>query len=173
MITRTISRALATAVLLAAGAPLASAQVKVAIVKFQEALLGTAEIKKAQAELQARFKPRQTEIEKLNLELQDINTRLSDQSKLSAIGIQDLQAQGTRKQTRLQRLNQDIEDDFNRDRQEILTRASTRMGDVVKKIAEEKGFDVVLDVTSTLFSKPALDITTEVTAAYDKAHPAK
>ena len=47
------------------------------------------------------------------------------------------------------------------------------MNDVIKKIAEEKGFDVVFDVTNTLFSKPALDITADVTAAYDKAHPAK
>ena len=136
-------------------------------------MLGTSEIKKAQAELQQRYKPRQDEIEKLNRELQDINARLADPSKLSQVGISDLQAQGQRKQTRLQRLNQDIEDDFNRDRQEILGRASQRMNEVIKKISEEKGFDVVLDVTSTLFTKPALDITPEVTAAYDKAYPAK
>ncbi len=170
MITRTITRAVAVGVFLVAAA---SAQSKIAIVKFQEALLGTAEIKKDQGVLQQKYKPRQDEIERLNKELQDINQRLADPSKLSQVGISDLQAQGQRKQTRLQRLNQDIEEDFNRDRQEILSRASQRMNDVIKKIAEEKGFDVVLDVTNTLFSKPALDITPEVTAAYDKVHPAK
>jgi outer membrane protein len=173
MITTTFTRAAAIGAFLLAGAPFALAQPKIAIVKVQEALLGTAEIKKAQGELQQRYKPRQDEIERLNKELQDINTRLADQSKLSAVGVADLQAQGQRKQTRLQRLNQDIEEDFNRDRQEILSRASQRMTEVVKKIAEEKGFDVVLDVTSTLYTKPALDITVDVTAAYDKAYPAK
>jgi len=173
MITRTITRAVAIGVFLLAGTPFASAQSKIAIVKFQEALLGTAEIKKDQGSLQQKYKPRQDEIERLNKELQDINARLGDPSKLSQVGIAELQSQGQRKQTRLTRLNQDIEEDFNRDRQEILSRASQRMNDVIKKIAEEKGFDVVLDVTSTLFSKAALDITTEVTTAYDKAHPAK
>ena len=173
MITRTMTRAVAIGAFLLAGTPFASAQSKIAIVKFQEALLGTAEIKKDQGVLQTKYKPRQDEIERLNKELQDINARLADQSKLSPVGVQDLQAQGQKKQTRLTRLNQDIEEDFNRDRQEILGRASQRMNDVIKKIAEEKGFDLVLDVTNTLFSKPALDITSEVTAAYDKAHPVK
>ena len=170
MNTRTITRAVAMGAMLMA---VASAQSKIAIVKFQEALLGTAEIKKDQGALQQKYKPRQDEIEKLNKELQDINVRLGDPSKLSQVGVADLQAQGQKKQTRLTRLNQDIEEEFNRDRQEILSRASQRMNDVIKKIAEEKGFDVVLDVTSTLFTKAALDITPEVTAAYDKAHPAK
>lgn len=173
MITRTMSRAVAIGAFLLATTPYASAQSKIAIVKFQEALLGTAEIKKDQGVLQQKFKPRQDEIERLNKELQDINTRLADPSKLSQVGITELQSQGQKKQTRLTRLNQDIEEDFNRDRQDILSRASQRMNDVIKKIAEEKGYDVVLDVTSTLFSKTALDITAEVTAAYDKAHPAK
>ena len=164
---------LAMGALLLAGAPIVSAQTKIAIVKFQEALLGTAEIKKDQGALQQKYKPRQDEIERLNKELADIQTRLADPSKLSQVGMQELQSQLTKKQTRLTRLNQDIEEDFNRDRQDILGRASQRMNDVVKKIAEDKGFDVVLDVTSTLFSKPALDITAEATAAYDKSHPAK
>ena len=173
MINKTITRAMAIGGFLLAGTPFALAQTKIAIVKFQEALLGTAEIKKDQSILQTKYKPRQDEIEKLNKDLQDINARLADPSKLSQVGITDLQSQGQRKQTRLTRLNQDIEEEFNRDRQEILTRAATRMTEVIKKISEEKGFDVVLDVTNTLFSKPALDITAEVTAAYDKAHPAK
>jgi outer membrane protein len=45
------------------------------------------------------------------------------------------------------------------------------MADVVKKIAEARGIDVVIDVTNTIYYKPALDITAEATAAYDKAYP--
>ena len=172
MMNQFFSRTLAIGALLIASSPFAAAQTKVGIVKLQEALLGTTEIKKAQAELQARFKPRQDEIERLNKELQDISTQLNDPKK-SDVARQDLQATGTRKETRLKRLNQDIEDDFNRDRQEILGRASQRMTDVIKKIAEEKALDVVVDVSNTVYFKPALDVTKEVTAAYDKAYPAK
>ena len=47
------------------------------------------------------------------------------------------------------------------------------MQEVVKKLAEEKGFDVVVDVSNAVYFKPALEITTESIAAYDKAYPAK
>jgi outer membrane protein len=33
--------------------------------------------------------------------------------------------------------------------------------------------DVIIDVSNTVYFKPALDITKDATAAYDKAHPAK
>ena len=38
---------------------------------------------------------------------------------------------------------------------------------------EEKGFDVVVDASNTVFFKPALEITADALAAYDKAYPAK
>ena len=47
------------------------------------------------------------------------------------------------------------------------------MTDVVKKLAEEKGLDLVVDTSSALYFKPALDITNDAIAAYDKAYPAK
>ena len=60
-----------------------------------------------------------------------------------------------------------------RDRQDILGRSGTRMSDIVKKVAESKGLDVVVDVSNTIYFKPALDITAEATAEYNKAFPAK
>ena len=66
MINSFFSRTLVIGALLIAGSPFAAGQTKVAIVKLQEALLGTSEIKKAQAELQAKYKSRQDEIERLN-----------------------------------------------------------------------------------------------------------
>ena len=47
------------------------------------------------------------------------------------------------------------------------------MQDVVKKMAQERGLDVVIDVSNTIYYKPALEITKEATVAYDKAYPAK
>ena len=63
--------------------------------------------------------------------------------------------------------------DVNAERQDVLGRAGRQMTDVVKKIAEEQGIDVVIDVTNTLYYKPALDITAAATVAYDKAYPPK
>jgi Skp family chaperone for outer membrane proteins len=46
------------------------------------------------------------------------------------------------------------------------------MSDVVKKLAEAKGLDVVVDQPYTVYFKAALDITNDSIAAYDKAYPA-
>ncbi len=45
------------------------------------------------------------------------------------------------------------------------------MQDVVKKLAEEKGLDIVVDSANTVFYKAPFDITAEATAAYDKTYP--
>ena len=45
------------------------AQVKLAIINSQQAVVDTAEIKKAQGEMEAKFKPRQGEVEKLQQEM--------------------------------------------------------------------------------------------------------
>jgi outer membrane protein len=42
---------------------------------------------------------------------------------------------------------------------------------IVKKLADEKGLDLVVDTQVALYIKPALDLTGEATAAYDKAYP--
>ena len=47
------------------------------------------------------------------------------------------------------------------------------MTEVIKKLADEKGLDVVVDSANIVFFKPTLEITQEAIAAYDKAYPAK
>ena len=47
------------------------------------------------------------------------------------------------------------------------------MQSVITKLAEEKGVDVIIDAAQTLYFKPALELTAEATAAYNKANPAK
>lgn len=150
------------------------AQLKVGVIDSQRAILETAEIKKAQAELEAQFKPRQEQIEKLQKELQDINEKLQKgQGKLTPEAERDLQIQGQRKQRDLQRATEDLQSEVDTRRNEILNRVQRQMLEVVRKLAEERGLDVVLDAGDMIYFKPALDLTAEATAAYDKAHPVK
>lgn len=154
--------------------PLASAQLKVGIIDSQKAILDTEEIKKAQAEMEAHFKPKQDEIQKLQKELQDINDQLQKmQGKLTPQAERDLQAQGQRKQRDLQRATEDLQAEVDTRRNEVLGRVQRQMVEVVRKLAEEKGLDVVIDATDTIYFKPALDLTAEATAAYNKAYPVK
>ncbi|MDX2180763.1 MAG: OmpH family outer membrane protein [Bryobacteraceae bacterium] len=150
------------------------AQVKLGIVDLQKAILGTAEIKKAQSDLEAKFKPRQDAAAKLDRELQSIQQQLQTMAgKLTPQAEADLQAQGARKQRDLQRLTEDLQADVDRERNDILQKAGRQMTEVLKKLAESKGLDVVLDRATTLYAKDALEVTTDAIAAYDAAHPAK
>jgi outer membrane protein len=149
-----------------------SAQSKVAVVNSQKAILDTAEIKKAQVDLEAKFKPRQDQMARLTKELQDIQTQLQS-GKLNQQGEQELTVQGQRKQRELQRLQDDLQADVDRERNDILQRSGTHMQEIVKKLADEKGLDVVIDTSNTVYYKASLDLTAEAVAAYDKAYPVK
>jgi outer membrane protein len=153
-------------------ATLASAQVKVAVINTQKAMADTDELKKASAAVEAKYKPRQDELQKLQADLQSIEQQLSG-GKLNQQAAADLQAQGTRKQREAQHLSDDLQADFERDRQDILGKASQKMQQIISKLAEEKGMDVIIDAAQTLYFKPALELTAEATAAYNKANPAK
>ena len=151
---------------------LASAQTKIAVVNMQKAVFDTAEIKKADGEMQARFKPRQDEINRVNGQIEDIAKQLqAGAGKLSPQAEADLRAQGQRLQRDLQYKQQDLQEAANEERQTILAATSQKMTDIIKKIADEKGFDLVVDTQNTYYFRPAMDLTIEVTTAYDKAHP--
>ncbi|HYL34406.1 MAG TPA: OmpH family outer membrane protein [Bryobacteraceae bacterium] len=155
-----------------AGAGIASAQLKIAIVNSQKAILDTEEIKKAQKDLEAKYKPRQDQMAKLEKELQDIQAQLQS-GKLNQLGEQELTAQGQKKQRELQRVQQDLQEDVDRERNDVLVRAGTRMQEVLGKLAAEKGLDLVLDSASTHYFRPTLDLTNDAVAAYNKAYPVK
>jgi outer membrane protein len=150
----------------------ASAQLKVGVVNFQQAVLGTSEMKKASNELMAKYKPQQDQLEKLQKELTEIEAKLQD-PKTPAPVAADLQADGQRKQREAKRITEDVQGEAERDRNEILQRGTQRMTDVVKKLADEKALDVVVDSANIVFFKPTLEITLEAIAAYDKTYPAK
>jgi len=152
----------------------AFAQIKAGIINTQSALIETAEIKKAQADLEAKFKPRPEQMAKLQKELETIQQQLQTLGdKLTPQAQADLTTQGQRKQRDLQRLTEDMQADVERERTDILTKSGDRMQKIVAKLAEEKGLDLVIDVSNTVYFKPALEITKEATVAYDTAYPVK
>ncbi|MGC2659643.1 MAG: OmpH family outer membrane protein [Bryobacteraceae bacterium] len=150
----------------------AQAPLKVAIINAQKAVADTAEIKKAQASLETKYKPRTDTINKLQSDLQNIQQQLRAPN-LAPDREAQLNADGTRTQRELQRMNEDLQSDFNNDRSQVLSKTGRQMQEIVRKIAEERGYDVVIDVSNTVYYKPALEITSDATAAYDKAYPVK
>ena len=155
-----------------AGQAQAIAPAKVGVVNAQKAVADTQDIKKAQATLEAKYRPRQQTIEGLQRDLQSIQQQLGSPTMTPDREAQ-LRQSATEKQKQLQRLGEDLQSDVNAERQDILGRAGRQMTEVIRKLAEERNLDVIVDVTNTLYYRPALDLTAEATAAYDKAYPAK
>jgi outer membrane protein len=155
-------------------APVTASPAKVAVVDFQRAVLDTADLKKVINDLQVKYRPRQDALQRKQQDLSDIQTQLqASQGKLSQAGEADLQARGERTQRQVQRLSDDLQADIDADRNEALRRGSTRMKEVVQKLSDSKGLDLVVDTSATVFTKAALDLTEEAVAAYDKAYPPK
>ena len=148
------------------------APVKLAIINAQKAVADTQEIQKAVSIMEAKYKPRQQTIESLQKELQGIQQQ-ANAPNVPPDREAALQADFTTKQKQLQRLGEDLQADVNAERQDILGRAGRNMSEVVKKLAEERGLDVVVDISNTIYFRPALDITPAATEAYNKAFPAK
>ena len=146
------------------------AQAKVAVVNIQAAVYATAEVKKADAQMQAQFKPRQDDIENLRKEIEALSGRLQS-GKLSAQDESDITILAKRKQTEWQRKQDDYNTDAQAFQTEVLQRTGAKMQAVVKKLAEERGFDLVLEASTAIYFKTAMDITADATAAYDKANP--
>src|SRR5689334_16059724 len=132
----------------------APAQTKVAVINIQRAVLESEEIQKASAAMENKYKPRQQELEKAQKDLQGIQQQLqAGQGKLTSQAEADLTSQGQRKQRDIQRMSEDLQADVDRDRNDVLGASTRKMAEVVKKLAEEKGYDIVVDTTNTIYFK--------------------
>ena len=151
---RSVSLLIASAVVASGLAAQEFAPTKVAIINLQLAVSQTAEIKKEVAAMEAKYSPRQKAIEALQKELADIQKQ-GQTPNLQPGREADLQSQFTTKQKQLQRLQEDLQADVNAERQDVLGRVGRQMAEVVKGLAEQKGIDIVIDVTNTLYFKPA------------------
>jgi len=155
----------------------ASAQTKVGAIDFRLALQQTAEFKKAVQGLETEFKPRQDELQQLSQDLAGIQQQLQGQPQNAAA----LQAEGQEKQRQAQRLNEDLQADLKYEQEDLLRGAAQRMRDVIAKIAQEKGLDVVISGAALvdpfegrlMYLSAAIDLTEAATAAYDLAYPAQ
>jgi outer membrane protein len=165
---------LAAAALLVGLSATAAAQLKVGVVSLQNSLAATAEIKQAEIDLRTKFGPRQDELAQMQKDLAKMQQDYeSNQGKFNEAALAELGQRIQRRQVQLQRNSQALQDDVNRERQDVLARVGKNLQEIIKKVSEEKGFDLVVDSNSALYFKQPMDISADVSAAYDKAYPVK
>jgi outer membrane protein len=161
------------------GAGAASAAgMKVGVINVQVAITSTSEGKQAAAELQSQFAPRQSELDGLRRQIEDIQTRLrTGASTLSDDEKARLSREGDQLSRQFQRKQQDSQDDFNEAQREVVDRIGRKMIDVLDKYSKENGYGVIFDTsaqnTPVVYAANHIDVTQEIIRLYDQNYPVK
>ena len=151
---------------------------KVGVLNVRQAIIATAEGKQASNELQGQFSARQTELENLNKQINDIRQRLqANGDKLSPEEGARLQRQGESLSKQLQRKQEDYQEDVNAAQQEVIDRIGRKMMDVLDRYARENAYTTIFDSSAQgqpiVYAANSTDVTAEVVKLYDQAYPAK
>ena len=151
---------------------------KVGVINIRQAIVATAEGKQASAELQSQFAPRQTELENLNKQVNDLRQRLSSSAgKLSADEEARLTKEGQRLAAQLERKNTEYQEDVNASQGDVIDRIGRKMVDVLDRYARENGYSVVLDTsaqnTPILYASNQIDVTQDIIRLFDQQYPIK
>jgi len=166
-----------TAMMWAQSSSPAAAPTKIATINIRNAIVGTAEGKEASAELQSQFAPKQTEMQNMQKQIEDIQNRLNNGARtLSDEEKARLQRQGDLLGRELQRRQDDINEELQAAQGDILDRIGRKMLDVVDRYARENGFAVVLDTSQSslvVYGADQVDITNQIVQLYDQAYPVK
>jgi outer membrane protein len=151
---------------------------KVGVINVQVAITSTSEGKQAAAELQSQFAPRQSDLDGLRRQIEDVQTRLrTGASTLSDDEKARLSREGDQLSRQFQRKQQDSQDDFNEAQREVVDRIGRKMIDVLDKYSRENGYGVIFDTsaqnTPVVYAANQIDVTQEIIRLYDQNYPVK
>ena len=140
------------------------AQSKIGFVKVDE-VIRKAEISKlAEDKLKKEFAPRDRELKKLGNNLKKLAEKFEkDKAVLSNSEKQKLQRDVTNLEKDLQRKQRQAREDLTQRKNEELAAVVEKARAVIKKIAEEEKFDLILE--NSVYASPKIDITPKVIKA--------
>lgn len=171
---------LSTAVVRAQGTAAAgsSASGKIGVINARQAIAGTAEGKQSSAELQSQFAARQSELENMNKQINDLRQRLqTGGDKLNQDEQARLTRQGETLARQLERKQNEYQEDVNAALADVQDKIGRKMIDVLDRFARENGFVAVLDTsaqnTPILYASNQIDVTQDIIRLYDQAYPVK
>jgi outer membrane protein len=151
---------------------------KVGVLNMEVAITSTEEGKQAANELTAKFAPRQTELQNIQKQIQDITTRLQTNSNtLSDDEKYRLSRESDSLSRNLQRKQQEARDDYQEAQQDLINSLGRKLVTVVDKYSRENGFAVIFDNSSqqtpVIYAASAVDVTQDIIKLYDQNYPVK
>jgi outer membrane protein len=148
---------------------------KIGLVNIQEAILTTAEGKKAMNDLQKKYQPRQQDIQKLQQDIQAISDQLQKQAAtLSDDEQRHLNRDLEEKQKLLKRSTEDAQADFASDRDEMFRRIGQKVVKVIQDYARQNNFTLIIgsDQVPIYYAATEVELTDQIVKLYDAANPA-
>lgn len=156
----------------------AAGAMKVGVINVQIAITSTAEGKQAAAELQSKFAPRQSELDNMRKQLDDLQARLrTGQTTLSDEEKARLAREGDTLTRTFQRKQQEAQDDFNDEQQDVVNRIGRKMMAVLDKYSKDNGYAIIFDTsaqqTPVVYAANQIDVTQDIIRLYDQGNPVK
>jgi len=168
--------ALGLALFAAAGIPAQTQPGKIAVINMQAAMSATKDGRKASAELNAKFGPKQKEVQTKQAEIDSLKDQLQKgQNTLGDAAKNDLYAKIDQK---TKALNRDMEDDraeLEQDQGRWVNHIGAKMGALINKFAKDNGYALVIDISAqqspVLFASNTIDISKQIVDLYDANAP--
>jgi len=148
---------------------------KIGIIWLQQALGSTKDGQKASAELNGRFEPTKTKLQKKQAEIEADKAKLNQGSNaMSTEQKEKLMRDIDQKTKSFNRDAQDFQDEADQETGKIMQQLGDRMMVVIKKYAMERRYSLVLDVSNqqqspVLWAADGADITADIIKLYDES----
>jgi outer membrane protein len=160
--------------LVLAAALSAQAQMKVAVINIQGAIVSTKDGQKAAAELNQKTAPKKKELDQKQNDINVLQDQLNKgQNTLSDTAKNEIYKNIEAKKKLLQRDVEDAQADLEQEQQKILQGLGQKMLAVIERYARDNGYVMVVDVSSpqtpVLYASPTIDITKDIIELYDKS----
>jgi len=151
-----------------------SSGTRVGTINVEAAVVGCNEGRRDFDALSKKLEPKQNELKSQNDELQALQKQLqTQQDKLNADALGSLQKQIDAKKKVFDRAVQDAQEDAQGQQQEIFRRILQKMAPVITKYAQDNGFGMIVDTSTSWPQNPVLwaaagaDITRSVVETYN------
>ena len=150
---------------------------KVAIINIQQAIAASNDGQEAARQLQTRFGPTREKLQKLQSEVNELQTQLRNQQSTLSEEARTRLLRGVDDKTKqFNRENEDATAEFQQAEQDAINEIGRKMMGVIDEYAKTNKYSMILDVSSpqtpVLYADSAIDITPTVIELYNQAHPA-
>jgi outer membrane protein len=162
--------ALAIAVLVLGFSPLAAAQMRVAVVDTQRAVMETEDGLRAQATLKKLFDKRQKELDQKQKDLQKEREELEkNRAQINTEAMAKRVENWQREMTQVQAVFVEYNKELQQKQNELTQPIVQKTVGIIRRLATQEGFDLVLERQAATYFRADLDLTDRVITLYNRA----